>query len=212
MEYDIGGLVGTEESHEALVVSHGDLGQALFQDALISASRSQVNVQVVELVGALDSACNRTCCGPAWLAKYRAALDEAPDFVKNLVESVSECEAFRFGNGSSTPSYARWRLPALLDGKLFLFWVSVVDIPSLGLLMGRDCMEALGIRLDFERKLLDCRRLGVGKGKARTASTVAAKAIRALLERAIELERGALPPFVAIFRPALLTQRRRPPP
>ena len=112
-------------------------------------------------MGALDSACNRTCCGPTWLEQYRAALEGAPDFVKEMEMVVSECEAFRFGNGSSTPSYARWRLPALLDGNLFLFWVSVVDIPSLGLLLGRDCVEALGVRLDFERKLLDCRRLGV---------------------------------------------------
>ena len=160
MEYDIGGHANTEESHEALVVVHGDLEHALYQDALISSSVGRERVPM-ELVGALDSACNRTCCGSVWLQNYLDALSGAPAFVRNLIREVPESEAFRFGNGSSTPSFARWRLPALLDQKIFLFWVSVVDVRTLGLLLGRDLMEALGIRLDFERKLLDCRRLGV---------------------------------------------------
>ena len=106
LDYDIGGAANTEESHEALVVVHGDLEHALYQDALISSHASRGRASV-ELVGALDSACNRTCCGSTWLENYLAALSSAPAFIRSLIKEVPESEAFRFGNGSSTPSFAR---------------------------------------------------------------------------------------------------------
>ena len=54
------------------------------------------------------------------------------------------------------------RLPGVLCGRLFAFWVSIVPVPSLGLLMGRDWMEAVGAVIDFEQKVLACRRLFEG--------------------------------------------------
>ena len=106
--------------------------------------------------------CNRTCAGAAWLKGYLKALEGAPQLIKDLVKSVPESESFRFGNGGVTPSYERWRLPAVLNNVLFMFWVSIVPVTSLGLLLGRDCLEALGAVIDFEAKLLHCRKLFQG--------------------------------------------------
>ena len=39
------------------------------------------------LVGALDSACNRTCTGPDWLHGYLKSLQSAPEEIKCLVQS-----------------------------------------------------------------------------------------------------------------------------
>ena len=74
---------------------------------------------------------------------------------------VAETESLRFGNGGTTPSYEKWRLPALIGDRLFCFWVSVVPVQVLGLLLGRDALEALGVTLDFEERTLNCRRLGL---------------------------------------------------
>ena len=94
-------------------------------------------------VGALDSACNRTCAGSLWIERYLKALQNAPSEIQNLVGSIPEAESFRFGNGGVTPSYERWRLPAILNEVLVLIWVSVVPVALLGLLLGRDYLEAL---------------------------------------------------------------------
>ena len=63
-----------------------------------------------ELVGALDSACNRTCAGPEWLRGYLHALQDASNHVKDLVQMQAESENFRFGNNGVVPSLQRWRL------------------------------------------------------------------------------------------------------
>ena len=46
-----------------------------------------------ESLAALDSACNRTVCGPLWLEQ---ALERVPGRLKHLVASVEESEKFRF--------------------------------------------------------------------------------------------------------------------
>ncbi|CAK9097696.1 Fucoxanthin-chlorophyll a-c binding protein F [Durusdinium trenchii] len=51
------------------------------------------------LVGALDSACNRTCTGTEWLNNYLRCLRDAPEEVRGLVKSHKEYETFKFGNG-----------------------------------------------------------------------------------------------------------------
>ena len=106
------------------------------------------------LVGALDSACNRTCSGEVWLQHYLQSLNEAPPEIQKLVQSCPESEVFRFGNGGCKTSYVRYRLPMMLGGSLLTFWVSVVDVPSLGLLLGRDFLDAIGAVLSFSRKML----------------------------------------------------------
>ena len=150
--------------HEVLTIDHLPLDEALAHGALVS-SPATPSAQHLEGdgIGALDSACNRTCAGPRWLQNYLDLIETvAPESVQNMVHHVPEKEAFKFGNGGVTPSYERWRLPGVLCGRLFALWVSIVPVPSLGLLMGRDWMEAVGAVIDFEQKVLACRRLFEG--------------------------------------------------
>ena len=68
-----------------------------------------------QLVGALDSACNRTCAGQIWVNNYLDALRQhAPPFVQSLILCEGESENFRFGNNGVVPSIQRWRLPAMV--------------------------------------------------------------------------------------------------
>ena len=82
--------------------------------------------------------------------------------VLELVQRQDESESFRFGNGGVQLSSERWRLPMVLGDQLFLFWTSVVDVPSLGLLFGRDFLDGVGAVLNFNRRLLRCDRLDTG--------------------------------------------------
>ena len=107
-----------------------------------------------QLVGALDSACNRTCTGSVWLNGYLAALSHAPAFIKQLVTSVPEQEVFRFGNGGTQVSTRRWRVPIMVGSTLICVWISTVEVGSLGLLLGRDFLDAIGAVLSFSRKML----------------------------------------------------------
>lgn len=108
-----------------------------------------------KMVGALDSACNRTCTGEVWLQHYLQSLKTStPLAIQNLIKAVPEREVFRFGNGGCKHSYVRYRLPMMLGSSLMMVWVSVVDVPSLGLLLGRDFLDAIGAVLSFAKKLL----------------------------------------------------------
>eukprot|EP00439_Symbiodinium_sp_Y106_P030299 s2423_g3.t1 len=73
-----------------------------------------------------------------------------------------ECKNPELPHGRPRLLSTRPRLPGVLCGRLFAFWVSIVPVPSLGLLMGRDWMEAVGAVIDFEQKVLACRRLFEG--------------------------------------------------
>jgi len=115
-----------------------------------------------ELVGALDSACNRTCAGPEWLRGYLLALQQAPNHVKDLVQMQVESENFRFGNNGVVPSLQRWRLPALIGETLVLIWVSMVPVSTLGCLIGRDLLESLGAVLDFCKRTIQCSHIASG--------------------------------------------------
>ena len=105
-------------------------------------------------VGALDSACNRTCTGEVWLQYYLKSLEQAPQSIRQLIKAVPEAEVFRFGNGGTKTSALRYRLPMVVGSSLLLVWMSVVAVPSLGLLLGRDFLDAVGAVLSFSRKLL----------------------------------------------------------
>ena len=156
------------ESHEVLTVSAQPLSQsfvAALEDAH-SVTKEALIAQLAEdkrLVGALDSACNRTCAGPDWLKGYLHGLQSAPESIRSLVTSKPEHETFRFGNGGTKVSDMRWRLPTVIGGRLFCFWCSVVPVPSLGLLLGRDFLESIGADLSFSRRELCCERLGAEK-------------------------------------------------
>ena len=112
------------------------------------------------LVGALDTACNRTCTGTSWLRSYLDHLALAPSHVRKLIEKVEEKEVFRFGNGGTQISLERWKLPAVVDGTLICFWTSLVPVPSLGLLLGRDFLDALGTIMHFSKRLVRFEKIG----------------------------------------------------
>ena len=107
-----------------------------------------------KLVGALDSACNRTCTGSTWLQGYLDALKQAPDFIQNLISSEPESEVFRFGNGGTQQFVRRWRLAMKVGSTSVCIWTSVVNVPSLGLLLGRNFLDATGAVLSFSRRIL----------------------------------------------------------
>ena len=73
-------------------------------------------------MGALDSACNRTCAGQSWINNYVSTLAEAPQYIQDLVQQAPETERFRFGMALCF---------LLLAGELVLIWSSAVDVPSL---------------------------------------------------------------------------------
>ena len=156
------------DGHEVLTVTTNPLSQsfvAALEDAH-SVTKEALIAQLAEdkrLVGALDSACNRTCAGPDWLKGYLHGLQSAPESIRSLVTSKPEHETFRFGNGGTKVSDMRWRLPTVIGGRLFCFWCSVVPVPSLGLLLGRDFLESIGADLSFSRRELCCERLGAEK-------------------------------------------------
>ena len=108
------------------------------------------------LVGALDTACNRTVTGMIWLKGFLEELKHAPQEVQSLVKREDEVEMFRFGNGGVQKSVERWRLPMMVGNTLFCFWTSVVRVPSLGLLLGRDFLDGIGAVLSFTQRLLRC--------------------------------------------------------
>ena len=76
-----------------------------------------------------------------------------------MVQSKPEHETFRFGNGGTKVSSERWRLPSVIGGQVVSFWTSLVDVPSLGLLLGRDFLEAVEADISFLRRELRCERL-----------------------------------------------------
>ena len=142
-----------------------NLEQALSQSvskACIPASAKDSLPPDKELVGALDSACNRTCAGPDWLKGYLCRLQHAPSGIRDLVQMHAESENFRFGNNGVVPSLQRWRLPAMLGETLVMFWVSMVPISTLGCLIGRDLLESVGAVLDFSKRTLSCAHIDTG--------------------------------------------------
>ena len=134
------------EEHEIQMAENAICGKTL-KEALSFGSQGSHDVcvggtpqlmQDKKLVGALDSACNRTCTGSTWLHGYLDALSSAPQCIQDLIQCVPEREVFRFGNGGTQESTRRWRLPMMVGKTLVCVWTSVVEVPSLGLLLGRD--------------------------------------------------------------------------
>ncbi|CAK9035342.1 unnamed protein product [Durusdinium trenchii] len=144
--------------HEVMTVAAGDSWDRPLFEVLMQHHTDPKNTprlaQDKRFVGALDSACNRTCAGSSWLAFYLQALERAPSYIQNLIITTPENELFRFGNGGTQRSTVRYRLPMALGSTLVLVWVSIVPVPSLGLLLGRDFLSAIGAVLSFGRKLL----------------------------------------------------------
>ena len=148
----------SEEVHEVMTTSRlfhpSTLTDALNNSFEVCASQVHSLSLDKKLMGALDSACNRTCCGTVWLEHYLQALQSAPQAIKELVEHRAEQEVFRFGDGGTQRSSVRVRLPMVIGTDLILTWVSVVPVASLGLLLGRDWLDSIGCVLSFAKKML----------------------------------------------------------
>lgn len=78
-----------DAGHEALAVQHLPRSASL-ADVFAGGKDQQKEINVVDsslardkmLVGALDTACNRTCAGTSWLQSYLKCLEEAPTYVR----------------------------------------------------------------------------------------------------------------------------------
>ena len=141
-----------EETNETLTVSCVSRHMSL-KEALNSNHTKEVLATGLSddkrLVGALDSACNRTVSGSEWLQCFLRGLESAPQHVRELITTVKEHEVFRFGDGGTQVSVRRWRIPTMIGGTLVCIWVSEVPVPSLGLLLGRDFLESVGATMSF---------------------------------------------------------------
>ena len=154
------GLQEPQEVNEVLTVSKAypnmSIGEAL-DHVPPGREVNAVHVGLAQdkrLVGALDSACNRTVTGPQWLNTFIQALQTAPSDVQALVQCTPENETFRFGDGGTQVSRERWRLPMMIGNNLVCFNVSIVPVPSLGLLLGRDFLETLGATISFSKRVI----------------------------------------------------------
>ena len=154
------GLQEPQEVNEVLTVSKAypnmSIGEAL-DHVPPGREVNAVHVGLAQdkrLVGALDSACNRTVTGPQWLNTFIQALQTAPSDVQALVQCTPENETFRFGDGGTQVSRERWRLPMMIGNNLVCFNVSIVPVPSLGLLLGRDFLETLGATMSFSKRVI----------------------------------------------------------
>lgn len=155
-----GGVASEPMHHEASIVHrlsvplHEALSQPTQRDDLMQCP-SQGLAEDKYSVGALDSACNRTCCGPAWMDTYLKKLsDPGRPGIASLASTVDEQERFKFGNGGLVASTKRISMPASVSGKVLLIWVSVVPAASLGCLLGRDFLNAVGAVLNFADRTL----------------------------------------------------------
>ena len=93
--------------------------------------------------------CNRSCAGYEWIAKTRDALLKAPKWIQELVKSEPEQERFRFGNGGTLLSRERVRIPFMIGEHVVMIWISNVPCATLGCLLGKDVLDALGAVHDF---------------------------------------------------------------
>ena len=148
------------DSNEVLTVTKVNPNMSMSEALEQSSTKREIYAvstglaQDKRLVGALDSACNRTVTGPQWLQTFLHALHDAPQDVRDLISKTDETETFKFGDGGTQVSHERWRLPMMIGDVLVCFNVSIVPVPSLGLLLGRDFLETLGATMDFSRKII----------------------------------------------------------
>jgi len=119
---------GDVKTHEASVAHR--LSTPLHAAPSQNTQRGDVNVTSAQAlsedkfhVGALDSACNRTCCGPVWMDSYLTSTQRMHLLVFNssLVSSVEEEEErFKFGNCGLVTSAKCWRYQHVFLERLFL--------------------------------------------------------------------------------------------
>ena len=91
---------------------------------------------VDEGIGVMDTACLLCVSGKKWYENYKDILTEMG--LADQILEEPEDEVNRFGNGGTLPSKLRVTAPLVLCGQAGRIVFSVVDSPTLGLLIGRD--------------------------------------------------------------------------
>lgn len=110
------------------------------------------------LLAALDSACNRSVAGVQWMSRCYARVKQCGLLLH--WNTLPDRETFRFGSGHRLVSTLRCRMPLCVRGVPLYVWCSTVDSPTLGLLLGKDFLRGVGLRLDYMGGLGDFRRFG----------------------------------------------------
>ena len=132
----------SEEEHEVQVVSRVSAASA--PEVLAAAS---INKDLDYNVAVQDTACRFSVAGRIWYEAYLKKLDGLG--LRGEAKERPEHESYRFGNGGTLLSSIRATVPAVLGNTPMLISFSVVDSPSLGLLLGRDFLTPAGVVLDM---------------------------------------------------------------
>ena len=105
----------------------------------------------------LDSACQRTCCGIAWLEAHPTKLHK--DF-KVRPRRVKCSEMFQFGKGTPSEAHQRAYIPSGIAGKAMLVGSAVLeeDIP---LLASNTFMQYMGAIINMPVNMVFFQRIGV---------------------------------------------------
>ena len=78
-----------EDAHEVMACSNRSLSLPEVLDYVNESNAAQTQVLSLDkrMIGALDSACNRTCSGNVWLNHYLKSLEKAPKEIQNLIKA-----------------------------------------------------------------------------------------------------------------------------
>ena len=120
---------GDGDPGEVMMIS-GETGRTLQQAfemsvvcAEVNVAANMANVADKAVVGALDSACNRTCAGDAWIQEYISLLADAPAQV--LIQTADAKDVFDKGTATRARLAPRNRLPLR-----WLGFVRCFDVPT----------------------------------------------------------------------------------
>ena len=103
----------------------------------------------------LDTACQRTCCGPQWLKSHEQLLHS-----KNLQTHVTpNSELFQFGRGAPVKSTSRVYLPSIIGDVECLIGAAIVNT-QVPLLASNNFLEHMRAVLDFSKGIVILKTIG----------------------------------------------------
>ncbi|CAJ1342740.1 unnamed protein product, partial [Effrenium voratum] len=103
----------------------------------------------------LDTACQRTCCGPQWLKSHEQLLHS-----KNLQTHVTpNSELFQFGRGAPVKSTSRVYLPSIIGDVECLIGAAIVNT-QIPLLASNNFLEHMRAVLDFSKGIVILKTIG----------------------------------------------------
>ena len=106
----------------------------------------------------LDTACQRSCCSQRWLDVHQKLLSRH----RLSVKCIESEDVFQFGAGRPRIAKQRAYIPIGFQGQDWgiLFGASVVDA-CIPFLASRSLMDRLGCIIDFEKRILHMKLLGI---------------------------------------------------